>query len=208
MKGPALYAIAILAGGGIGAVGAGSYVVFMGDGFATDGMPADTTHVEDTTAAPEGTSAPTSTRLSAAERAAAEEAAAEAVAAIGESTTGDPDPVPVEPTESRSADEATVRGPGRPVVTGPAPAVPIPTPMAVAPDPDSLARAQANFQRLARIFAAMKPDEAAPVLSQLDDAQLEGILLAMQGRNAAPILAAMAPERAASISRRVLRGNE
>ncbi|NNF12936.1 MAG: hypothetical protein HKN72_06930 [Gemmatimonadetes bacterium] len=76
------------------------------------------------------------------------------------------------------------------------------------PDPDSLARVTERYQRLARIFSAMKPDEAAPVLAQLDDAQLEGILLAMQGRNAAPILAEMDPERAAALSRKVLRGNE
>jgi len=75
------------------------------------------------------------------------------------------------------------------------------------PDPDSLARLNEDFQRLARIFAAMKPDEAAPVLAQLEDHELEGILLAMQGRNAAPILAEMDPERAARVSRRVLRGN-
>lgn len=76
------------------------------------------------------------------------------------------------------------------------------------PDPDSLARLAENYQRLARIFSAMKPDEAAPVLAQLDDEQLEGILLAMQGRNAAPILAEMDPQRAAALSRKVLRGNE
>ena len=70
-----------------------------------------------------------------------------------------------------------------------------------------MARATLNYQRLARIFAAMSPEEAAPVLAQLEDAQLEGILLAMQGRNAAPILAEMDPERAASVSRLVLEGN-
>ncbi len=79
---------------------------------------------------------------------------------------------------------------------------------AMAPPPpavDSLALA-ANYQRLAQIFAAMDPDEAAAVLTQLDDAQLEGILMAMQGRNAAPILAEMEPMRVASVSRRVLEG--
>jgi flagellar motility protein MotE (MotC chaperone) len=74
-----------------------------------------------------------------------------------------------------------------------------------APDPDSLARVTLNYQRLARIFSAMRPDEAAPVLAQLEDSQLEGILMAMQGRNAAPILAEMDPDRAAALSRRVLR---
>ena len=100
--------------------------------------------------------------------------------------------------EAAGAGQAT---PAQLPATGGAPA-----PVATPPDPEPDARTLGNYQRLARIFAAMKPDEAAPVLSQLDDAQLEGILMAMQGRNAAPILAAMDPARVASISRRVLGG--
>jgi len=80
-----------------------------------------------------------------------------------------------------------------------------PSRMAI-PDADSLAQVTLKFQRLANIFAAMQPEDAAAVLEQLDDAQLEGILLAMQGRNAAPILSEMEPVRAAALSRRVLEG--
>lgn len=62
----------------------------------------------------------------------------------------------------------------------------------------------ANHARLGRIFAAMRPPEAAAVLAQLDDAEISGILMTIPARNAAPILAELDPERAASLSRRVL----
>jgi hypothetical protein len=68
------------------------------------------------------------------------------------------------------------------------------------------ARLALTYQRLARIFAAMKPTDAAEVLTQLEDAQIEQILLSMQERNAAPILAAMDAQRVASVSRRALEG--
>lgn len=61
-----------------------------------------------------------------------------------------------------------------------------------------------SHQRLARIFAAMRPEEAAAVLGQLADDQARGVLLAMQPRNAAPILAELDPARAATLSRLVL----
>ncbi|MEQ1856614.1 MAG: hypothetical protein ABL963_09090 [Longimicrobiales bacterium] len=74
-------------------------------------------------------------------------------------------------------------------------------------DADSVARVALNYQRLASIFSAMEPEEAAAVLEHLEDTQIERVLLAMQGRSAAPILAVMEPSRVAAISRRVLQGN-
>ena len=178
--------MAIVAGGAIGAVGTGAYVVVAGGGFPTETAAdalADSTHVADSVV--------------------------ETVA--GESTRGDDSTTSGGSSQPAGGDPETTAGGGEPATT-PAPA-PVPaggaTPIPLAPiNADSVAQAAANYQRLARIFAAMKPDEAAPVLAKLDDAQLEGILLAMQGRNAAPILAEMDPERAASLSRRVLRGNQ
>ncbi|MEM7414295.1 MAG: hypothetical protein AAF389_02295 [Gemmatimonadota bacterium] len=187
MKGLVVYLAAIGIGAGVGAVGMGAYnVVVVGvepvvaDSTAVEGEPADTTGMGSLIA--EGAE-PLATDTTEAEEAAG--GGEFAVADGGEnpdvSPAGEADPVSAPPDELAEAP---------------------------APDPDSIARAAQNFQRLARIFSAMKPDEAAPVLAQLDDDQLEGILLAMQGRNAAPILAEMDPERAASISRRVLGANE
>lgn len=77
------------------------------------------------------------------------------------------------------------------------------SPRAVGTVVDSVAVAD-TYRRLSRIFAAMKPNDAAEVLSQLEDAQIESILRFMQERSAAPILAIMDPERVASVSRHAL----
>lgn len=202
MKSAVVYVVALALGSGLGAFGMGAYnAVVVGVE-----LPADSAAVADSTEHAES-------------------------GEVDGSETGTAPPVEVADGGSQSGSEAipddpsTVGG-GETTVEGGAEDAPegggaagglsgsggeATPPVAVAqvpaPDPDSLARAQQNYQRLARIFAAMKPEEAAPVLAQLNDAQLEGILLAMQGRNAAPILAEMDPERAASISRRVLGGS-
>lgn len=132
-----------------------------------------------------------------------------------EAPSTDPDPLAIPPIDSSgtSADSGAVaiaadfgapeaaesEAPSPTVATGEGAIAPRP------PSVDSLALAS-NYQRLAQIFAAMSPEEAAAVLTQLDDSQLEGILMAMQSRNAAPILAEMEPLRVASVSRRVLEG--
>jgi len=59
-------------------------------------------------------------------------------------------------------------------------------------------------RRMARIFAAMKPAEAAAVLQQLSDEEVGPVLLLVGERPAAQILGAFEPERAASLSRVVL----
>ena len=60
-----------------------------------------------------------------------------------------------------------------------------------------------RIARLAKIFEAMKPKQAAPVLSQLDNDVIVLILLKMKERPAAKILGEMSVERAASISRQI-----
>lgn len=203
MKSVVVYVAALALGSGLGAVGMGAYNALV----VGVELPGDSTAVADSTALPENR-------------------------AVDGSETDPPPPVqvadgvggaggeavPTDPSTVDGGEGAAVEGgaedapegggaTGGAVASGQEATPPVAVVQAPAPDPDSLARAQLNYQRLARIFAAMKPEEAAPVLSQLNDAQLEGILLAMQGRNAAPILAEMDPERAASISRRVLGGN-
>ncbi len=182
MKGAIVYLGALLVGAGVGAIGMGAYnVVVVGvEAEASD----STALAEEGGETHEGEDAPV-------QAGDPEETAGDTLITQGDL-----------PEEAASESE----GAGDEGEEEPSPADGPQVVEAPPPDPDSLARAQLNFQRLARIFAAMAPDEAAPVLSQLDDDHLEGILLAMQSRNAAPILAEMDPDRAASISRRVLRG--
>lgn len=63
-------------------------------------------------------------------------------------------------------------------------------------------------ERLSKIFAQMKPAEAAEVLSHLSDGEIERILIGIRERDAAAILGQLEPERAASVSRRVLQGGD
>lgn len=69
----------------------------------------------------------------------------------------------------------------------------------------SKALAKETGDRLSKIFSEMKPGEAADVLSYLSDGEIERILLGIRERDAAAILAQLEPERAAAVSRRVLR---
>lgn len=176
MKTLLLYIMAMGGGAAVGAVGVGSWKALVAGEAEPEALVAEAVDVgaEDTLA---------------------REAPAPAPIAAPEAT----------PSESLvAAEPETSPGPEEVAAAAPAVMTQAPVQTAAAPGTDSLARVELNFQRLARIFAAMKPDEAAPVLAQLEDAQLEGILLAMQGRNAAPILAEMDPQRAAAVSRRVL----
>jgi flagellar protein FlbB len=58
-----------------------------------------------------------------------------------------------------------------------------------------------NISRLARLYANMKPEEAAPILKELDDDLIVSILRKMEDEQAAKILAALEAERAASLTR-------
>jgi hypothetical protein len=62
-----------------------------------------------------------------------------------------------------------------------------------------------RLRRLSRIFAAMTPRDAAKVLQQLDDSDIVSIVGSLTEKQAAAVLMAMAPERAAVISRGTLR---
>jgi hypothetical protein len=60
--------------------------------------------------------------------------------------------------------------------------------------------------KLAKLFGSMQPREAARVLEHLDDTEVQVILAQLGTREAASILSNLRPERAAGISRSVLRG--
>jgi hypothetical protein len=61
-----------------------------------------------------------------------------------------------------------------------------------------------EFQEMARILSAMKPDEAVMFLGHLDDAQVLGILRSMSVRDAAGLLHRLPADRANALRRRLL----
>lgn len=63
-------------------------------------------------------------------------------------------------------------------------------------------------QRLARVFARMNPRAAAPILSNLSDAEIQLILMDVPDRTVAEILSSMEPERAARLTRLLIRTGE
>ena len=206
-----LYFLALVGGGAAGALGVGSYMVYTGDPIALEAEAANAELEAEHEPSQEG----------------ADEVGGGAEATGGAQVAEGPETGALATPEgsveaiaggAESADATASGGGAEPAGSDAAAALasqvaatettPVPAQQVAAPDADSLARVQQNYQRLARIFAAMGPEEAAAVLSQLDDGQLEGILLAMQGRSAAPILEEMDPVRAAALSSRILRGGE
>lgn len=65
------------------------------------------------------------------------------------------------------------------------------------------AEQEANVRRLAKIYEAMRPEEAAPILQQMDNQSVIDLLLRMRQRNAARILTQFPAERAAQISQQI-----
>lgn len=63
-----------------------------------------------------------------------------------------------------------------------------------------------GVRRMGKIFAAMKPAEAAAVLAEMQDAEAAAVLVQISDRQAAPILASLPVERAALLGRLVLAG--
>ena len=61
-----------------------------------------------------------------------------------------------------------------------------------------------SYFKLARLYSAMRPQDAASALSKLDDELVIQILSKMEERKAARILAAMGPDRAADLTVRML----
>jgi flagellar motility protein MotE (MotC chaperone) len=60
-----------------------------------------------------------------------------------------------------------------------------------------------QLQRLSKIFARMKPQNAAPIMQKMDDKSIIEILMKIQDRQAAKIMARMPAERAARITRTI-----
>lgn len=56
------------------------------------------------------------------------------------------------------------------------------------------------------VFAAMRPAQAGPILSELDDWTVIAILRGLDSRQAASVLTALPPERAAAVARSLLAG--
>lgn len=69
---------------------------------------------------------------------------------------------------------------------------------------DGPAGTEEGARRLARVFSAMRPNDAARVLAELSDPEVEAILLRLGDRQAGQILSTFPAERAAVLSRRVL----
>jgi hypothetical protein len=124
-----------------------------------------------------------------------------------------PDSLPYPATDS-----VIVIDPLAPVVEALAPIVaPLPTAPAaehpVAADstagaPGAPARRPLEQERVSRMFAAMKPQEAARVLEQLGDDEVRVLLSALSDRKAGAILSNLSPQRAAAISRPSLQTKE
>jgi flagellar motility protein MotE (MotC chaperone) len=55
--------------------------------------------------------------------------------------------------------------------------------------------------RVARLFEAMQPEEAAAIMDKMQNPEIERVLSKMRERQAARLLAALKPERAASIAK-------
>jgi flagellar motility protein MotE (MotC chaperone) len=54
---------------------------------------------------------------------------------------------------------------------------------------------------IGKVYEAMPPEEAAPILDRLDDVTLRAVLGRMRERQVAAILAAMTPERAVAVTK-------
>ena len=59
-------------------------------------------------------------------------------------------------------------------------------------------------RKLAKIFEAMKPADAAAVLQGMENSEVRGILLSMDERQAGAILGGFEADRAAALSQLVL----
>ena len=62
------------------------------------------------------------------------------------------------------------------------------------------AEQEANVRKLAKIYEAMRPEQAAPILEKMDNPSVIELLLKMRQRNAARILTQFPADRAAQIS--------
>lgn len=96
----------------------------------------------------------------------------------------------------------------RPAIPAPAEeATPVAAPASATPSAPATDEPKLDRQKLAKMYAAMSPKEAARVLEQMDDPEVQAILGELRDRQAAAILSAMAPARAAAITRLAIRAN-
>jgi len=115
-------------------------------------------------------------------------------------TTHTPRPVVAKPSSGYNRAVQTVESNGAP---GTVPkTVTRPTPPA---KPVATATSAPGAAKVAKIFAAMPAKDAATVLEQLDDAEVQSVISTLNEKQAAAILRNMPPERAALISKAVLR---
>jgi len=63
-----------------------------------------------------------------------------------------------------------------------------------------------RITKLARLYNGMKPDEAVPILNQLDDATVIAILNKMEEDQVSKIMAQLDPKRAARLTENILKG--
>ena len=80
--------------------------------------------------------------------------------------------------------------------------VPRVTPEVPSPSPSP----SGNLSRVARIYSAMEPKDAAKILEQWSDEEVVQVLSAMKERDAARILNAMSVEKAASVLKKMREG--
>ena len=113
--------------------------------------------------------------------------------------------------------------PTAPVQTAPTPPAPSTSTAAVVPAPsasqairpastDSTVTAvaaalgsAAGYRQVARVLSNMKPTDAGKIVAYLNDDQLEGILGQLGVRQAASLMAQLPTERAAAMSRRIIK---
>ena len=128
------------------------------------------------------------------------DSAAHALAAdsSGHATPGDSAGAPA--ADAHGAAETSHAQTPLPQTAAPAPVGPPQPRTAVTPIP----RADSVSVRLARIFGAMKPEEAAAVLAKLEDGDVKAVLFQLSDRKAAEILARFPGERAATLTKTML----
>lgn len=113
-----------------------------------------------------------------------------------------PEPHPAPPAQEHVATDPvadTAGSPGDSSVVGSAGGTQVPQPNPVNPE---------GAKKLAKIFGAMKPADAAAVLMEMTDEEVTVILLQMTDRQAGPIVSAFSADRAAGLSSSLLRARK
>lgn len=82
----------------------------------------------------------------------------------------------------------------------------VPQVLVSSPLPSPTPQGGGSITRVARIYSAMEPQDAAKILEQWSDEEVVQVLSAMKERDAARILNAMSVEKAASVLKRMREG--